>query len=430
MPGYGFWSGLSIAVAAALTYASGRLWDRFIKREELDAQRRADAMEAVARRQKEAERLAVEEMAQSERRYRALAQAGASAVWRADANGRLTALQDWEALTGLPHELVLEGVHSWLDGLHPDDREAAAAAWMHSVRSGEQFQTVYRVRPRDSADWRWCRSRGVPVRGEPDAESPEGSIVEWVGVVHDIDSERRAENQRRLLAMEVNHRAKNTLAVVLTLVRMGGGTDAQANEKLLARIQSLARAHDLLAQRDWRDTDLRTVVETELGYFDYKMTKPTFRLAGPVVPVAAGAVQAITVVLHELATNAAKHGALADDGSVDMHWIVDGDALHLCWTEMTASGATTAPIIWGFGKRVIDSTIKGQLGGTIERRWPDSGLVCDIRLPLARLQSPSQKAAESASPLPPQLPLAAREQQASPDYSPGLAGMMQPPDRA
>lgn len=387
MPGYAFWSGLSAACCGLLTYASVRLWDRRLRREEREAESQAEAVEAAARRQQEAEQQTLAEVARSERRYRALAEAGASAVWRTDAAGNIVAVQGWRSLTGQSDDGVLGSAQDWLRGVHPEDREAAASAWSNALRTGAPMQVEYRVRRPDGEDWQWCRSRGVAVRAEPEAAHPEGRIIEWIGVVYDIDAQRRAEAQWRLLAMEVNHRAKNTLAVVQTLVRMGGGADQQAADKLMARVRSLARAHDLLAQREWRSTDLRTVAELELKVFDEPSGHKAFRLSGPPVALAAFAVQSLTLVLHELATNAAKYGALAHHGSVDVSWAVEGDHLRLCWAETLPQAVATPPRSRGFGTRVIDTTIRAQLGGSIERQWQGTGLMCDIAVPLSRLQS-------------------------------------------
>lgn len=216
-----------------------------------------------------------------------------------------------------------------------------------------------------------------------------GTVIELRGTAE----EKRREEARALLIREVDHRAKNVLAVVQSVVRLTQADDPKAfREVVEARIAALARAHALLAGRGWRPADLRTLLEAELSF---RGAPDAIRLDGPPVAISATAAQPISMVMHELATNAAKHGALSvPDGRVEVRWRLDcagagsgGGTLSLRWTEMGGPPVRGAPERRGFGSRVIEGTMRGQLGGTIARHWEPDGLVVEVALPLARVQT-------------------------------------------
>ena len=123
------------------------------------------------------------------------------------------------------------------------------------------------------------------------------------------------------------------------------------------------------------------------------------RLDGPPVGLPAAAVQPVAMVLHELTTNAAKHGALsALGGVVEVHWRVNRgaggeDLLKLRWTETGGPPVAGIPARRGFGSRVVEATVSGQLGGTVERRWERTGLVVEVAVPLARVTAPEAASA-------------------------------------
>jgi two-component sensor histidine kinase len=224
-----------------------------------------------------------------------------------------------------------------------------------------------------------------------DEEEASAMLARHVAALREREEERRrAMEQQVLLTREVNHRAKNLLAVVQTVIRMTPTRDPEATAAITARLASLVRAHDLLVEREWRGADLRGVAEQEMRAY---MTgqPPRVRLAGEVLRLGGGAVQPISIVLHELITNAARHGALSKGGRVDICWRREADRLRLRWRESDGPALEGPPRHRGFGTRVIDATVKGQLGGTIERQWLASGLVCDMTLPLTRIVEPEEQ---------------------------------------
>jgi two-component sensor histidine kinase len=214
-------------------------------------------------------------------------------------------------------------------------------------------------------------------------------------------SERKADEERRALLMrEVDHRAKNALAVVQSVLRLTPRDEPRAFAAAVeARVAALARAHSLLAEGGWSGADLRAVAERELAPYaaprggEGPMRGLLVSLDGPDVPLAPAAVQPLAMVLHELATNAAKHGALsAPGGRVEVRWRAgrraeDDGMLRLRWAEAGGPPVAGAPARRGFGTRVVEATVRGQLGGAVERRWEPSGLVVEVAVPLARLEA-------------------------------------------
>ena len=209
--------------------------------------------------------------------------------------------------------------------------------------------------------------------------------VQAVGAwVIEISDRKAAEQREHLLAREVDHRAKNLLAVVQSVVQL---TRADSTEDLkaavLGRIRSLANAHALLADSRWDGVELSHLVAEELEPFSGgKMQQATFD--GPPVLLRPSAAQSLALVLHELATNAAKYGALSTaDGRLDVCWTLTDNprSLILNWSEQ-ASAAVSQPSREGFGTRIVATSVERQLRGKLYQEWTDHGLQCRIEFPL------------------------------------------------
>ncbi|MBL6459198.1 PAS domain S-box protein [Belnapia sp. T6] len=232
------------------------------------------------------------------------------------------------------------------------------------------------------------------------------SVAEWrdeagdqffTWIIRDISARKADEERRVLLAREVDHRAKNVLAVVQSVLRLSPRDNPKAFVAAVeARVSALARVHSLLAERGWGGADLRTVIERELAPYVLRFPgadgqrQTSVSLHGPAVALMAEAVQPVAMLLHELATNAAKHGALSmPHGRMEVQWLVDTapastGTLRLRWTETGGPIIEGSPVRRGFGSRVIDATVRGQLGGTVERHWGRTGLVVEVTIPLER----------------------------------------------
>ena len=187
-----------------------------------------------------------------------------------------------------------------------------------------------------------------------------------------------AQQREHLLAREVDHRAKNLLAVVQSVVQLSkAGSVEELKEGLTGRIQALARAHSLLADSRWEGVELTQLAEEELAPF----AGGRVSCHGPPVLLRPSAAQSLALVLHELTTNAAKYGALSKPGGMlDLNWCLEDGNLLLDWIE-TGVGKVAAPSDSGFGTRLITTSIDRQLRGQVDRQWTETGLHCRLRIP-------------------------------------------------
>ncbi len=295
--------------------------------------------------------------------------------------------------------------HYFAEKVHPDDRDRVRAA-VDAVAHGrlEHYRVEYRVRDRQDG-WIWMESYGGVVEHDP----ANGIPLRIAGVSRDVTERKAAEARQRLLMREVDHRAKNALAVVQAAVRLAPRDDAAVfADAVEGRVAALARAQGLLAETGWSGTALRTLAERSLASFVLAgagQRGPVYELAGPAVDLAAAATQPLSLILHELATNAAKYGALsAPGGRVSLVWHLDHDAglLRLHWEERGGPPLTRVPERRGFGSRVIHASVQDQLHGKVAMDWKAEGLVCDISLPLVHVQAPecpSESKMSSSNPL-------------------------------
>jgi len=204
----------------------------------------------------------------------------------------------------------------------------------------------------------------------------------FVGFLRDI-SERRAhaERQQRVL-QESEHRVKNMLTVVAAIAQQTARAtpDMESfNEAFSGRLDSLARAHQLLVGKVWHDVALTALVERVLGA---DVTEGRASFGGPEILLKPGQVLGLSMILHELYTNAVKYGALcSEEGRLALEWAVKGDEIGLLWTE---SGVPCAPDLEssGFGQRMIAMSVKSDLNGTIDREWRADGLTAVLRFPI------------------------------------------------
>jgi PAS domain S-box-containing protein len=205
----------------------------------------------------------------------------------------------------------------------------------------------------------------------------------FIGFVRDI-SERQAvsERQQRLL-QESDHRVKNMLAVVSAIARQTARA-ATSTEHFLdsfsKRLEALAEAHSLLAGRKWNDVALAALAEQVLAA---DVASGRARFNGPELVLLTAQVLGLSMILHELYTNAVKYGALCtDEGSIDLRWRSEDGEVTLVWAESGPPCPSNAPSS-GFGQRMIELAVKSDLSGTIERDWKPDGLTATIRFPVA-----------------------------------------------
>lgn len=199
-------------------------------------------------------------------------------------------------------------------------------------------------------------------------------------ILRDITERKANEEARALLAREVDHRAKNALAIVQALVSLTKAPTHDAFvEAVTGRVSALARAHSLLAQNRWSGAQLRKVIQDEVSAYE-RPGQVQYR--GPDILLSPKAVQPIGLLIHELATNAVKYGALSvNKGRVDIEWkLKDGDQLYINWRESNGPDVTP-PKQKGFGSSLITTVTGLQLGGEVEIEWHPKGILVSAYLP-------------------------------------------------
>jgi two-component sensor histidine kinase len=246
-------------------------------------------------------------------------------------------------------------------------------------QNGGACQLEFRVR-RPDGGVRWCLGMAVAAR---DAA---GRVSRIRGITMDITERKEAEDRQSLLAREIDHRTKNALAVVHAIVSLTRADDIeQFSAAVEGRIQALARAHSLLSDSRWHGAKIADLIQGELAPFCTADPK-RIRMSGRSLVLHPSAVQALALTVHELATNAARHGALSlPSGSIQLAWERHGDELALRWSEC---GGPCRPlhvqqglVQEGLGMRIIRASVETQLCGSVAFNWHPDGLVCAIRVP-------------------------------------------------
>ena len=219
--------------------------------------------------------------------------------------------------------------------------------------------------------------------------APTGEIVAINVVAEEITERKRAEEHRKLLAAELDHRVKNILAQVAAVAkstRQGSQSMDEFVESLDGRIGSMATAHGLLSESHWQGVGLAALVRSQVAPY---ATDANITISGTDVVLAAAEIEAVAMVLHELATNAAKYGALsALDGRVSVSWDHRpnghaGENLVLVWREV-GGPPVTANVTSGYGITLIRNLVPHELGGKVDVEFPPEGVSCRIELPLRR----------------------------------------------
>jgi PAS domain S-box-containing protein len=269
----------------------------------------------------------------------------------------------------------------FLAGVHPEDRTCFKAL-IHKVSADS---------PCYSVTFRFIRPDGQEVWLEETSEAEfdaAGRVVRLKGLTRDITRRKQDEERQDLLIAELDHRVKNVLArvaVVAMHTRQGSGTMDEFVHALGGRIQSMAAAHALLSQSRWSGVGLTDLVRHQLAPYT---TDANTTISGPDVMLTSAETQAVAMVIHELVTNAAKHGALSSpNGRVSVSWHPTGaDAtaiLMITWREL-GGPPVAAPVLSGYGSSLIRDLIPHELGGTVDLAFASDGACCKIAIPLER----------------------------------------------
>jgi PAS domain S-box-containing protein len=326
-------------------------------------------------RDRTAQRTARAALAASEARLSLALSAAELGVWDADLVAGTVHLDErCRAIFGqetaeIPWEQTLELIH-------PEERERAAEAFRFAVERDGDFETERRI-ARPDGMLRWIHLKGG-VTFEGEARRP----VRMAGVAMDISERKAAEERQVLLLRELSHRVKNTLALIQSMIRQTGTrahTLAGFLEVLGGRLRALAAAHDLLSDSGWRSTSLRELSRAALAPHEGRV-----RIEVEDLSLKPSAAQDLVLALHELSTNAAKYGALSGRGAVRLESRVIDDHLVLVWQE-TGGPPVSPPADRGFGSVLLERIISYQHQGQVEVDWRPEGLLCVLRLPLAKV---------------------------------------------
>lgn len=324
----------------------------------------------------------------SEAKSQAIVNSVDQMIWSTRADGYHDYFNDrWYEYTGVPYGST-DG-EGWNGIFHPDDRERTWQVWRHSLATGEPYHIEYRLRHR-SGQYRWVIGRAQCVRDD------DGSITRWYGTCTDIHDLKEAEEKRQLLLREMNHRVKNLFAIASGMVTMTARTapSVQAmGEALKGRLSALAKAHELI--RSAVNSDLEHPHNASLRSLIDEVIRPHLDpngdhqlvLNGPEIELGANASTSLALIFHELATNAAKYGALSSPrGRISLNWELPNGHLELQWEEHVFGREIQPPNSNGFGSTLARASATGQLGGSISFDWRPSGLHVDLKAPVERLQ--------------------------------------------
>jgi PAS domain S-box-containing protein len=258
--------------------------------------------------------------------------------------------------------------------LHPDDVEDLRKLVNGFTKGMRTYEAEFRIY-RPDGEMRWCVGTAAATVDR------NGRVVRLSGVTVDITERKLAEERQNLLTREVDHRAKNALALAQSIVRLTRADNVKTYvDAVEGRINALARVHTILSLSSWQGAEISKLVDEEIAA--YSMSGQ-IRLAGSEVQLQPATAQTLALALHELVTNSAKYGALSTlSGQLSIEWEVENDVLVLTWEE-SGGPLVRAPTSRGFGTRSLMTSVESQLGGQALFDWRAEGLICKLVIPLA-----------------------------------------------
>jgi PAS domain S-box-containing protein len=329
-----------------------------------------------------------------ESQYRLALDAAHLGTWQIDLEkGQITWDEGSCALYHIPHNgfysLMLDEA---FDMIHPEDREAVRAriAAAAAPESDGKYDSQYRAILPDG-QLRWFRSHGRALHVN---EGGTRRTVSLYGVISDITERHGLEEAQKLLTRELNHRVKNLFAIANGMVSMTARTAKDPKDManaLRGRLSALSRAHELVqptaasGSGSGPDVELARLIEAVLEPYRQSGSNRIV-IEGSTVSVGSNTTTSLALVLHELATNAAKYGCLScAEGELTIRWTLQDGNVDFLWAESGGPLIAGPPTFEGFGTQLSQRSIAGQLGGTLEREWRPEGLRVHMIIPLNRL---------------------------------------------
>ncbi|WP_312164757.1 HWE histidine kinase domain-containing protein [Phenylobacterium sp.] len=277
-------------------------------------------------------------------------------------------------------------------GVHPDDREKTRRFMETSMRAEGRFEVEYRRIREDDGRTVWMRTSGLLVTDD------QGRAIRTVGVVQDVGDRRAEEDRRRALMAELDHRVKNVLAAVQALAMQTAKRTTSLDSFLstfFGRLKAMASANELLTAARWRGAAIAHLAAAELG----GIAPGQARWEGPELFLTPRAANALSLALHELATNAVKYGALSvESGRVDVRWtrIADG-GFELFWSE-TGGPPVAVPTHRGFGSTLLSQVTARELNGEVDAEFRRAGVNVRLRASAAAVVSRPETVPEAPTP--------------------------------
>jgi len=318
-------------------------------------------------------------VAESEGRFRLIADSAPVLIWMTDAASRLTfANRHYETLFGRP-AAEMAGL-GWAKVVLAEDLEAFRHSFLEAVEVRGDFKTFTRVRDRGGRVL-WLRCEGTP------RFAPNGDFLGYTGCNVDVTDAMAAQEQQRLLINELNHRVKNTLATVQSIAAQTARraeSPEDFREKFETRLIALSQTHNALTRGGWESASLSELLTQEFKPY----AGDQVRMDGPEVNLPPRIAVSLGMVFHELATNAAKYGALSSPtGNVRVSWRTvlsagEESRLILQWREENGP-PVQMPTRRGFGSRLIEGSVKGELGGISRMAFDPAGFNCRLEIVLS-----------------------------------------------
>jgi len=320
----------------------------------------------------------------SERQLRLAVEAACVALWSWNVdNDRLTMDERAFELWGIDwaDEVSFDELSAHI---HPADRDRVRVAFTATRSVLGSYEIDFRIMVGDEIRWISARGQGADV-----------GIVDRVmfGIFLDVTGRKQAEEGSELLAGEMSHRVKNLLSIATGLTHLTGRSAASAEQMtkvLTERLTALGRAHDVvrpLPGEQGKAALLGDLLSVLLAPYDEtEAFSHRIRVAVPRMGVGQHAAMTLAMVIHELATNSVKYGALScAEGCLDVSCHADGDNLDLVWAETGGPEVSGSPELGGFGSRLISRSVESQLGGRLSYDWQSSGAVITVRMQQSRL---------------------------------------------
>lgn len=357
---------------------------------ELEGRRRD--RDVIARQRQDAAAIA-----DSDRMFRTLADTMPQMVWSTLPDGYHDYYNArWYEYTGVPAGST-DG-EGWNNMFHPDDQDRAWGRWRRSLETGEPYEIEYRLR-HHSGDYRWTLGRALPIRDGA------GNILRWIGTCTEIHEQKLMMEEREMIAHELSHRIKNIFSVIAGLIGLSARQHPEISDvadDLRDRILALGRAHDFV-----RPHSAESAAQVGHGqgegqgllwgileqiFAPYKAQDGSrIALSGDNVAIDDRSATPLALLFHELATNAAKYGALSTpEGRIALHITREGPDVRIDWREQ--GGPVVQPTHSdGFGSRLITLSVERQLGGRIVRDWSADGLKLSLWIPVRSMSRAAGK---------------------------------------